>query len=77
MGKRGSKDMSSEKELKQALVDKLESLINIYLSIAENIKDLSGEDEEKAVYYLVKVNDISNNIEDTEKCMKIFQDILK
>lgn len=69
--------MSSEKELKQALVDKLESLINIYLSIAENIKDLSGEDEEKAVYYLVKVNDISNNIEDTEKCMKIFQDILK
>ena len=69
--------MSTEKELKQALVDKLESLINVCLSIAENIKDLSGEDEEKAVYYLVKVNDISNNIEDTEKCMKIFQDILK
>lgn len=78
MGKRGSKDMSSEKELKQALVIKLESsLVDICVSISDTISELSGNDEDKAVYYLTKVNDIANNAEDVEKCKKIFQDILK
>lgn len=69
--------MSSEKELKQALVIKLESLVDICVSISDTISELSGNDEDKAVYYLTKVNDIANNAEDVEKCKKIFQDILK
>ena len=69
--------MSSEKELKQALVIKLESLVDICVSISDTISELSGNDEDKAVYYLTKVNDIANNAEDVEKCRKIFQDILK
>lgn len=43
MGKRGSKDMSSEKELKQALVIKLESLVDICVSISDTISELTNK----------------------------------